>query len=116
MDSHLHLQWRWCGFSCSDRANEMRADCETLGSGALSHCHAWNSLQVRREFNVLEAGRAQQISNRGRLAVADFESDEAASGKARKSLRDEAAINVEPVGAGKERQARLVIADLNGKR
>ena len=73
-------------------------------------------MQIRYEFDLLKAGFGEQLCNRLRLAVPDFERHIAAGNERTEGGGDEAAINVESVVTGKERQRGLVLAHLDGER
>jgi len=73
-------------------------------------------LKVRHEFDLLEAGGREQVGDCLRLAVADFEGEVAAGDETMEGLRDEAAVDVEAVGAGEKGESWFVVADFDGER
>jgi hypothetical protein len=81
-----------------------------LGDG-----YSWDSLEVGNEFNVFETRRGEQIGDWLRLAVADFEGDEAAGDETAEGLGDEAAVDVETVGTGEKGEGGFVVADFDGE-
>lgn len=76
---------------------------------------ALDSLEIGSEFDLMEAGEREHSFNGGRLAVSDFGGDETAGDETIEGLGDEAAVDIEAVGAGEEREGGLVVADFDGK-
>jgi len=80
------------------------------GSGLAGDGYARDGLEVVDEADVPPV--AQEICYGVALAVADFEREQAVGLEDGVGLRDEAAVDVEAVGAGEERAGGLVVADL----
>src|ERR1019366_2628853 len=73
-------------------------------------------LEIGGEVEVLEARGSEQGRDGGGLAEADFQGEVAAWGECGERGGNEAAVDVEAVGAGKESEGGFVVADFDGER